>query len=119
MKLSIFAAIVLIGAVLTTGNANADIEPEERALRDPGEILKNAMDAGISGGKAALGAAAAIGQGALGLGGRADMETEERAADPGLLDTIKNGFSTGIKAVKNGLAGLGGRAAMEPEERNG
>ena len=70
MKLFIFA-IILIGAVLATGNANADVEPEERA------------------------------------------------ADPGLLDTIKNGFSTGIKAVKNGLAGLGGRADMEPEERNG
>ena len=69
MKLFIFA-IILIGAVLATGNANADVEPEERA------------------------------------------------ADPGLLDTIKNGFSTGIKAVKNGLAGLGGRADVEPEERN-
>ena len=114
MKLSIFA-IVFIGAVLTTGNANADVEPEERALRDPGNILKNAMNAAISGGKAALGAGAAIGH----LGGRAVMEPEERAADPGLLDTIKNGFSTGIKAVKNGLAGLGGRADMEPEDRNG
>ena len=77
MKPSIFV-IVLIGAVLATGNANADVKPEERALRDPGTILKNAMNAGISGGKAAIGAAVALGQHALGLVGRADMEPEER-----------------------------------------
>ena len=77
MKPSIFV-IVLIGAVLAAGNANADVKPEERALRDPGTILKNAMNAGISGGKAAIGAAVALGQHALGFVGRADMEPEER-----------------------------------------
>ena len=85
MKLSIFV-IVLIGAVLAAGNANADVKPaEERALRDPGTILKNAMNAGISGGKAAIGAAVALGQHALGLVGRADMEPEERNRCGGML----------------------------------
>ena len=59
----------------------------------------------------------------------ADVEPEERVADPSFMDSIKNG----INAVKNGLgigvsssqatlgtgvSSAGGRADMEPEERD-
>ena len=68
MKLSIFA-IVLFGAVLAFGNANADVEPEERVadlmerVADLMDTIKNRINTVRNG---------------LDLGGRADMEPEER-----------------------------------------
>ena len=68
MKLSIFA-IVLFGAVLAIGNANPDVEPEERVadlmerVADLMDTIKNRINTVRNG---------------LDLGGRADMEPEER-----------------------------------------
>ena len=68
MKFYIFA-IVLIVAVLASGNANADVEPDERVadvmerVADLMDTIKNRINTVRNG---------------LDLGGRADMEPEER-----------------------------------------